>query len=86
MVVFGVLCRKEFEMPVYHSDYDFGTAYRDELLRAAKRERLAKKAKFSLPSIRDRLMLRLGNTLISVGMKIRKESNCSCAEFSRGRV
>jgi hypothetical protein len=73
-------------MPVYHCDYDFGTAYRDELLRAAKRERLAKKAKFSLPSIRDRLMLRLGNTLISVGMRIRKEHNCSCAEFSRGRV
>jgi len=32
------------------------------------------------------LMLRLGNTLISVGMRIRKESKCSCAEFSRGRV
>jgi len=32
------------------------------------------------------LMLRVGNTLISVGMRIRKESNCSCAEFSRGRV
>lgn len=73
-------------MPVYHSDYDFGKAYREELLRTVKRERLAKRAKFSLPSIRDRLMLRLGNDLISVGTRIRKESKCSCAEFSRGRV
>ncbi len=73
-------------MPVYHSDYDFGKAYRDELLRTVKRERLAKRAKISLPGIRDRLMLRLGNALISVGTRIRKESNCSCAEFSRGRV
>ena len=73
-------------MPVYHRDFDFGKAYRDELLRAVKRERLAKKAYFSLPGIMDRLMLRLGNTLISVGTRIRKESKCSCAEFSRGRV
>ena len=73
-------------MPVYHSDYDFGKAYRDELLRALKREHSAKKAHFSLPGIRDRLMLRLGNNLISVGMRIRKESKCSCAEFSRGRA
>jgi len=73
-------------MPVYHSDLDFGKAYRDELLRAVKKEHLAKKAHFSLPSIRDKLMLRLGNTLISVGMRIRKESKCSCAEFSRGRA
>ena len=86
MVVFEVIYRKEFEMPVYHSDYGFGKAYRDELLRVAKRELLAKKAHFYLPGIRDRLMLRIGNTLISVGMRIRKESRCSCAEFSRGRV
>ena len=73
-------------MPVYHSDFDFGKAYRDELLNAVKRERLANKAHFSLPGIGDRLLLILGNTLISVGMKIRKESKCSYAEFSRGRV
>jgi len=73
-------------MPVYHSDLDFGKAYRDELLRAAKRERLAKKAHFSFPDIKERLMFRIGNTLISVGMRISKESKCSCAEFYRERV
>ena len=73
-------------MPVYHSDFDFGKAYREELLCAVKRERFVIKAHFSIPGIRDRLLLILGNTLISVGMRIKKERKCSCAEFSRGRV
>jgi len=74
-------------MPAFN-DYDFGKAYRADLLREAENARYAKLASAannSSMNIKDRFLLSAGNLMISFGWKMRRASSCPypCPELTR---
>lgn len=68
-------------MPVYHSDFDFGKAYQDHILREVESGRLFKQAAEPVIGIRDRMLLHLGESLINLGIKISPDVEAGCIEL-----